>query len=185
MRNSSGSLAIFAAMRRVSSRVNCAARRHCVCCAGPPPARRGRSSPAIPKRSKGTDRVAKFRGLSVCGSRWCHTSSRCAKTTRCRKAQRNLRSALGSMRSPARFLISTDGGELCSDVMASNITDDPEYWQKRAEEARTLAEQMMDTHTKSLMLGIAASYEKIAKWSAERRDEPRLARDHGRERNYY
>ena len=39
--------------------------------------------------------------------------------------------------------------------MASNITDDPEYWQKRAEEARTLAEQMMDTHTKSLMLGIA------------------------------
>jgi hypothetical protein len=40
--------------------------------------------------------------------------------------------------------------------------DDPEYWQKRAEEARTLAEQMMDTHTKSLMLGIAASYEKMA-----------------------
>ena len=62
---------------------------------------------------------------------------------------------------------------MCSDVMALNITDDPEYWQKRAEEARTLAEQMMDTHTKSLMLGIAASYEKIAKWSAERRDEPR------------
>ena len=57
--------------------------------------------------------------------------------------------------------MNTDGGELCSDVMASNITDDPEYWQKRAEEARTLAEQMMDTHTKSLMLGIAASYEKL------------------------
>ena len=57
--------------------------------------------------------------------------------------------------------------------MASNITDDPEYWRKRAEEAHTLAEQMMDTHTKSLMLGIAASYEKIAKWTEERRDEPR------------
>jgi len=57
--------------------------------------------------------------------------------------------------------------------MASNITDDPKYWQKRAEEARTLAEQMMDTHTKSLMLGIAASYEKIAKWADERRDESR------------
>jgi DNA-binding ferritin-like protein len=57
--------------------------------------------------------------------------------------------------------------------MASNITDDPEYWQKRAEEARTLAEQMMDNRTKSLMLGIAASYEKIAKWTEERRDEPR------------
>jgi len=69
--------------------------------------------------------------------------------------------------------MNTDGGELCSDVMVSSITDDPEYWQKRAEEARTLAEQMMDTHTKSLMLGIAASYEKIAKWAEERRDEPR------------
>jgi hypothetical protein len=57
--------------------------------------------------------------------------------------------------------------------MASNITGYLEYWQKRAEEARTLAEQMMDTHTKSIMLGIAASYEKIAKWTAERRDEPR------------
>jgi hypothetical protein len=71
------------------------------------------------------------------------------------------------------FLISTEGGDPCGDVMASKITDDPEYWQKRAEEARILAEQMMDTHTKSLMLGIAASYEKIAKWTEERRDEPR------------
>ena len=62
---------------------------------------------------------------------------------------------------------------MCSDVMVLSITDDPEYWQKRAEEARTLAEQMMDTHTKSLMLGIAASYEKIAKWAEERRGEPR------------
>ena len=58
---------------------------------------------------------------------------------------------------------------MCSDVMASNITDDPEYLQKRAEEARILADQMMDIHTKSLMLGIAASYEKIAKWTEERR----------------
>ena len=41
---------------------------------------------------------------------------------------------------------------MCSDVMASNITDDPEYWQKRAEEARTLAEQMMDTHKLLLKL---------------------------------
>jgi hypothetical protein len=42
--------------------------------------------PLILKRSKGTERVAKFRGPSVCGSRWCHTSSRRAKTTRCCKA---------------------------------------------------------------------------------------------------
>jgi hypothetical protein len=71
------------------------------------------------------------------------------------------------------FLLSTEGGELCSDVMVSNITDDPEYWRKRAEEARTLAEQMAEARTKSLMLGIAASYEKIAKWAEQRRDGPR------------
>jgi hypothetical protein len=37
-----------------------------------------------------------------------------------------------------------------------------EYFRKRAEEARTLAEQMHDTNTKILMRGIAESYEKIA-----------------------
>jgi hypothetical protein len=40
---------------------------------------------------------------------------------------------------------------------------DVEYWLKRAEEARTLAEEMRDAHTKALMLGIAESYENIAK----------------------
>ena len=89
------------------------------------------------------------------------------------QSAKKLCSTLGINAVDRAFLMNTDGGELCSDVMASNITDDPEYWQKRAEEARTLAEQMMDTHTKSLMLGIAASYEKIAKWAEERRDEPR------------
>jgi DNA-binding ferritin-like protein len=57
-------------------------------------------------------------------------------------------------------------------VLTASV-DDAEYWSKRAEEARTLAEQMKDTHTKSLMLGIAESYEKIARWAAERTGEPR------------
>jgi hypothetical protein len=35
--------------------------------------------------------------------------------------------------------------------------------EKRAEEAHTLAEGMADAHTKILMLGIAESYEQIAK----------------------
>ena len=39
----------------------------------------------------------------------------------------------------------------------------PDYFRKRAEEARTLAEEMEDAHTKLLMLGIADSYEQIAK----------------------
>ena len=51
--------------------------------------------------------------------------------------------------------------------------DDAEYWRKRAEEARTIAEQMKDTHTKSLMLGIAESYEMIARWTMERTGEPK------------
>jgi DNA-binding ferritin-like protein len=51
--------------------------------------------------------------------------------------------------------------------MPTFFVDDAEYWRKRAEEARTIAERMMDAHTKSLMLGVAESYEKIAKWAAE------------------
>jgi hypothetical protein len=50
--------------------------------------------------------------------------------------------------------------------------DDPEYWRKRAEEARTIAEQMTDAHTKALMLSVAESYKKIAKWAAESAGEP-------------
>jgi hypothetical protein len=42
-------------------------------------------------------------------------------------------------------------------------THDVEYWLKRAEEARAFAEEMKDAYTKSLMLGIAKSYEQIAK----------------------
>jgi hypothetical protein len=50
--------------------------------------------------------------------------------------------------------------------------DDAEYWRKRAEEARTISERMTDAHTKSLMLGVAESYEKIAKWAAKSTGEP-------------
>ena len=39
---------------------------------------------------------------------------------------------------------------------------DPEYWRKRAEEMRELAEIMSDAHKKLLMLGIAEIYEQIA-----------------------
>jgi hypothetical protein len=39
---------------------------------------------------------------------------------------------------------------------------DPEYWRKRAEETRELAEKLSDAHKKLLMLGIAEIYEQIA-----------------------
>jgi hypothetical protein len=48
-----------------------------------------------------------------------------------------------------------------------------ELQRRRAEQARTLADQMSEARTKAIMLEIAASYEKIAKWADERRDEPR------------
>jgi hypothetical protein len=40
--------------------------------------------------------------------------------------------------------------------------ENSEYWRKRAEEAHSLAERMLDAYTKVLMLGIAESYERIA-----------------------
>jgi hypothetical protein len=52
------------------------------------------------------------------------------------------------------------------------FVDDAEYWRKRAEEARTIAERMTNAHTKSLMLGVAESYEKIAEWAAGIAGEP-------------
>ena len=64
-------------------------------------------------------------------------------------------------------------------VPSSSDLKDAEYFRKRAEEARTLAEEMLDVHTKSLMLDIAKgyeeivkSYEKIANWQ-ERTREPK------------
>ena len=39
----------------------------------------------------------------------------------------------------------------------------PKFWQKRAEEARVTAETMTDPEVRQAMLGIARSYEKLAK----------------------
>jgi len=46
--------------------------------------------------------------------------------------------------------------------MAEPQIENSDFWRKRAEEARTLSEQMLDAYTKVLMLGIADSYERIA-----------------------
>jgi hypothetical protein len=45
---------------------------------------------------------------------------------------------------------------------------DPEHWRKRAEDMRTLADQMNDKDSKQMMLGIAEDYEKLAKRAEER-----------------
>jgi hypothetical protein len=46
--------------------------------------------------------------------------------------------------------------------MATSFINDPEHWRNRAEEARTLADQMSDAASKQTMLRIAADYDKLA-----------------------
>jgi len=41
--------------------------------------------------------------------------------------------------------------------------NNPEYWRFRAEEVRTIAEDMKNDETKAIMAGIAKDYERIAK----------------------
>jgi hypothetical protein len=41
--------------------------------------------------------------------------------------------------------------------------DDPAHWRQLAEEARRMADQLADPETKQMMLGIAASYEELAR----------------------
>ena len=52
--------------------------------------------------------------------------------------------------------------------MTLHMKNNPEYWRKRAEEARAIAVQMLDAHTKSIMLGIAQNYEKLAARAEQR-----------------
>ena len=39
----------------------------------------------------------------------------------------------------------------------------PEYWRKRADEARSIADQILDPEAKAAMLLVALRYEKLAK----------------------
>jgi hypothetical protein len=52
--------------------------------------------------------------------------------------------------------------------MAPDITNNVDYWLRRAEEARAIAVQMTEAHTKSIMLGIAQDYERLAEWAMHR-----------------
>jgi len=52
--------------------------------------------------------------------------------------------------------------------MAKVPINDPKHWRDRAEQARTLADELTDPDAKRRMLRIAADYEELAK-RAERR----------------
>jgi hypothetical protein len=56
--------------------------------------------------------------------------------------------------------------------MTLSKSDGPEYWRKRADEVRAVAIQMKDAHTKSVMLGIAQDYEKLAQRAEQRAMKP-------------
>jgi hypothetical protein len=51
---------------------------------------------------------------------------------------------------------------------SSKRLNDPEYWRSRAEEARAIAEQMVDPGTFATMLRVAEQYEDLAQ-KTERR----------------
>jgi hypothetical protein len=52
--------------------------------------------------------------------------------------------------------------------MPASFINDPEHWRQRAEEARTIADQMNDPQSKEAMLKIAEDYERLGE-RAERR----------------
>jgi hypothetical protein len=52
--------------------------------------------------------------------------------------------------------------------MPASFINDPEHWRQRAEEARTIADQMHDPQSKEAMLKIAEDYECLGE-RAERR----------------
>jgi hypothetical protein len=45
----------------------------------------------------------------------------------------------------------------------ASFTNDPEYWRKRADEARSLADDMKDEISKQMTFQIADDYEHLAK----------------------
>ena len=52
--------------------------------------------------------------------------------------------------------------------MPDSVLDNPKHWRERAEEARSIAEQLSDPDAKRMMLRIADDYERLAQ-HAERR----------------
>ena len=63
--------------------------------------------------------------------------------------------------------------------MSLSPRTDREYWRSRAKEARAVAVQMKDAHTKAVMLGIAQDYEKLAERAEQRAEKAQQARSVG------
>lgn len=57
--------------------------------------------------------------------------------------------------------------------MAKVPINDPQHWRERAEEARTIADEMSDPDSRRRMLRIADDYEELAKRAEKRLAERR------------
>ena len=66
----------------------------------------------------------------------------------------------------------------------SNLLEDPDHWRKRAQEVRSLADQLNDPEAKLTMKQIAEAYDLLAKRAAQRKwpgqdDKPQGDDPHG------
>jgi hypothetical protein len=59
-------------------------------------------------------------------------------------------------------------GVVLAENIRPNSQNDPKHWRNRAEEARAIAVEMRDAHTKATMLTIAQDYEKLAERAEQR-----------------
>ena len=59
-------------------------------------------------------------------------------------------------------------GVVLAENIRPNSQNDPKHWRNRAAEARAIAVQMTDPHTKATMLTIAQDYEKLAERAEQR-----------------
>jgi len=53
-------------------------------------------------------------------------------------------------------------------TVSTSILDNPEHWLGRAEEARSIAEQLSDPDSRRTMLRIAEDYERLASHAGRR-----------------
>jgi hypothetical protein len=52
--------------------------------------------------------------------------------------------------------------------MSTSILDNPDHWRERAEEARSVAEQLTDPVARAMMSRIAEDYERLAEHAQRR-----------------
>ena len=55
--------------------------------------------------------------------------------------------------------------------MHSELLNDPKHWRERAEEARSIADQVSDPEAKRTMLRIADDYERLAEHARRRAEK--------------